>query len=542
MKTHIYIIILCSLFNLGGNAQAQLPKVPYEKIDYIGLNPIWYETCQDTSFVTNKMDGYNHFRPGFATPLIVGEYIYTSQSINESNSPLFGTYIDCRELATGKLVWQEEFSVRKSGNYEVVRMIEMNEQNELIVTGQLKKRGTNEPNIVIHHDDLILFTRKYVAATGELLDFSHRDFDDNEAFLMSTSIYRKAKHSYLIREDEMLRYIGSVKLNDTNYLRSVLLDNTGKKIGEESLLKFKYTTFYFNLIQIAPDTFIQVEINYSDSTLLFRYLSPDLQEYATYTTPKLKSRPEFLEFVKLSTDKKKILFEYIDRNDPFFNFVELLVYDTKANLLKRAALDNYNSDYFTVMKWEDDDDKGFTVLKPDIVKDENNEWISIMIVSTYDDTNGEYIINTFKSTDPLRYAVPYNTIRISDDKYFIQCGEHRNISAYTGDSGAFAMSHMLLDGKILFLPSSTDDVATESSAIALYPNPTRDDFTLTFDTEYTGTIQVYSMSGQLQLQKSVSHTVTDQVDISTLDAGMYIIQCISSDHKRSPVSLKLVKM
>ncbi len=542
MKTILYTISIILSLIVPSISQIQLPEVPYQKINYLGLNPIWYETCQDTAFMTNKIDGYNHFRPGFARPLIVGDYIYSSQSINETNSPLFGTYIDCRELATGKLIWQEEFSVRKTGNYEVVRMIEMNEQNQLIVTGQLKKRGTNEPNIVIHHDDLILFTRTYMAATGELLDFTHRDFDDQEAFLMSTSIFRKAKHSYLIRENGLLRYIDAVKVNDTFHLRSVLLDETGKKIGDESLLKFKYRTFYFNLIQIAPDTFIHVEINFVDSTLLFRYLSPDLEEYTTYTTPKLKSRPDALEYVKLSSDKKKILFEYIDRNDPFFNFVELLVYDTKANLMKRAALDNYSSNYFEVLKWEDDDDDGFTVLKPNIVKDENNNRISIMNVSIYDDSNAEYIINTFTSTDPKRYAIPYYTIPLNNDKYFIQFGEQRNVSASSRDNGAFSISQMVLDGKILFLPSGTEDVAAQISAIVLYPNPVVDHFTLSFDAAYTGTIQVYNVSGQLLLQKSVLHTQMEQLDISSLDVGMYLVQCISSDHKRSPVTLKLVKM
>ena len=133
MKTIIYIFIFLFAIIVSLKSQTQHPSVPYEKTEYLGLNPIWYETCQDTSFVTNKIDGYNHFRPGYATPLIVGDYIYTSQSINETNSPIFGTYIDCRELATGKLVWQEEFSVRKSGNYEIVRLIEMDENNNLVL-------------------------------------------------------------------------------------------------------------------------------------------------------------------------------------------------------------------------------------------------------------------------------------------------------------------------------------------------------------------------------------------------------------------------
>lgn len=542
MKTIIYIFIFLFAIIVSLKSQTQHPSVPYEKTEYLGLNPIWYETCQDTSFVTNKIDGYNHFRPGYATPLIVGDYIYTSQSINETNSPIFGTYIDCRELATGKLVWQEEFSVRKSGNYEIVRLIEMDENNNLVLLGQMKKRGTNEPDILVFHDDLILFRRTYNAATGELLDFSHRALDDEEAVRMNTSFYRTAKHSYLIRENDLLRYIDAVKVNDTFHLRSLLMDETGKKVGEESLLKFKYTTYYFNLIQLAPDTFIQVEINFSDSTLLFRYLSPDLQEYATYTTPKIKSRPDLLDFVKLSADKKKILFEYIDRNDPFFNFVELLVFDTKANLLKRAALDNYSNNYFEVLKWEDEGDEAFTVLKQQIIKDENNNRISVLNVSIYDDQNGEYIINTFKSTDPKRYAIPYNTIQINNGNYFIQFGEQRNASSFSRDFGAFAISQMLLDGNTLFLPSNTEDLTTVSSAIKAYPNPAIDEFTLAFDTEYTGTIQVFSIGGHLLLQKSVSHTRSEQIDIATLDAGMYMVQCIPSDQKLSPVTLKLVKM
>jgi Secretion system C-terminal sorting domain len=444
-------------------------------------------------------------------------------------------------LTTGKLLWQDELSVRKTGNYEVVRLLEIDNDSNLVVIGQIKSNDSISEQVVFHQDDLILFQRKYDSFSGELLEYFQRDFDDKEAFLMSASISRQAKHSYLFRENDLLRYIASVKINDTFYLRSLLLDDTGKKVGEESFLKFKYTTHYSNLIQLALDTFIHVEINFSDSTLLFRHLTADLQEFASYTTTKIRSTPEFLEFVKLSADKKKILFEYIDRDDPFFNFVELLVYDTKGNLIKQAALDNFNSNYFEVLKWEDDNDNGFTILKPNIIKDENNNRISIVNVSTYDDENGEYIINTFASTDPKRYAIPYNTIPLEGDKYFIQFGEQRNSTNFERDYGAFAISQMLLDGKTLFSPSSTEDVS-ESSRIALYPNPTIDHFTIAFDTEYSGIIQVYNVSGHLLLQKSVSHTLTEQIDITTLDAGLYVVHSIPSDHKRSAVTLKLVKM
>ncbi len=523
-----------------GQSQSKLPSVPYEKTDYIGLNPMWYETCYDSTFKNDRMDGYNHFRRGTALPLLHGNNVYTVLNINHTSGPYYGSYLQCREIETGKLIWQYLVGVRENGHYEVIRLMYIDGDNKLNVISQISKESFESNIGASFLEDMIIRKMIFDPYIGIKIYDYHRDFDDDSAFDTQISGFKTAKYSYIFREDTLLRYIEPIKINDTFHLRSVLVDDTGKKVGNESLLRFKYITQYFNLIQIAPDTFIHVEINYADSTLLFRYLSPDLKEYDSYATPKTRSTPELLEFVKLSTDKKKILFEYIDKTDPFFNYVELLVYDTKANLIKRAALDNYNNNYFEVLKWEDEE--GFIVLKQNIVEDENNNRRSVMNVSHYDDENGEYIINTFTSTDSSRYAVPIFTFSLSDEIYYTQFAEFRSASAFSRDIGAYAISQMLLDGKILFLPSSIDDVATESSTIALYPNPTRDDFTLTFDTEYTGTIQVYSMSGELQLQKSVSHSVTDQVDISTLDAGMYIVQCISSDHKRSPVSLKLVKM
>ncbi len=414
--------------------------------------------------------------------------------------------------------------------------------NKLNVISQIRKTPFDSNSSPSFLENMIIRKLIFDPEHGEKLFDFHRNFDDDSAYNTQISVFKTAKYSHIFKEDTLLRYIDPIKINDTFYLRSVLLDETGKKVGNESLLKFKYITHYFNLIQFAPDTFMHVEINYADSTLLFRYISPDLQEYATYTTPKIKSRPELLEFVKLSADKKKILFEYIDRNDPFFNFVELLVYDTKANLLKRAALDNFNSNYFVVLEWEKDDDKTFTLLKPNIVKNENNERVSIMNVSIYDDQNGEFIVNTFKSSNPLRYSAPFLVIPLNDDKYFVQFADIANTSSFNRDPGALAVSQMLLDGKTLFLPSNTEDLTTVSSTIRAYPNPAIDEFTLAFETEYTGTIQVYSIGGHLLLQKSVSHTRSEQIDIATLDAGMYMVQCIPSDHKISPVTLKLVKM
>ena len=542
MKTILYTISIILSLIVPSISQVQLPEVPYEKMEYLLMDPIWYETCTDSTFKTNRMDGYNHFRPGDVSPIIHNDRIYMTFNINESSDPFYGNYLQCRDLTTGQIIWQYLMGVKESGHQEAIRIVYFDENNRLNVISQIKKGIFDSNNNRYFHEDMILSKRIFDAENGELLFSFHRDFNDADAYETQFSTDKRAKYSYLLPENEYFRYITPTKINDSFFLKSLLLDETGKKIGGESLLKFKYTTFYFNLIQIAPDTFIHVEINFVDSTLLFRYLSPDLEEYTTYTTPKLKSRPDALEYVKLSSDKKKILFEYIDRNDPFFNFVELLVYDTKANLMKRAALDNYSSNYFEVLKWEDDDDDGFTVLKPNIVKDENNNRISIMNVSIYDDSNAEYIINTFTSTDPKRYAIPYYTIPLNNDKYFIQFGEQRNVSASSRDFGAYAISQMVLDGKILFLPSSTEDVAAQISTIVLYPNPVVDHFTLSFDAAYTGTIQVYNVSGQLLLQKSVLHTQMEQLDISSLDVGMYLVQCISSDHKRSPVTLKLVKM
>ncbi len=541
MKT-LYSIFTILFVIVSAQSQSQLPSVPYEKTDYIGLNPIWYETCEDTGFISDKIDGYNHFRRGDPLPLLHEKKIYSVQNINYSTGPFYGSYLQCRDIETGQLLWQYLVGVKENGHQEVIRLLYLDEDNKLNVISQIRKETFGNGNVPPFLEDMIVRKMIFDTDDGDKLYDYHRDFDDEDAFTTQFTVFKQAKYSYFFKEDTLLRYMEPVKINDTFHIRSVLLDETGKKVGNESLLRFKYITQYFNLIQFSPDTFIHVEINFSDSTLLFRYISPDLQEYATYTTPKIRSTPEFLEIVKLSSDKKKILFEYIDRNDPFFNFVELLVYDVKGNLIKRAPLDNYSSNSFEVLKWEDDEDDGFTVLKQNLVQDENNNIRSVMNVSIYDDENGERIINTFTSTDSLRYAAPVVMLSLPDDIYYTQFAEFRSESVFSRDFGAYAISQMLLDGKILFSPSSTEEVATESSTIALYPNPTRDDFTLDFDTEYTGMIQVYSMSGQLQLQKSVSHTVTDQVDISTLDAGMYIVQCISTDHKRSPVSLKLVKM
>jgi hypothetical protein len=542
MKTITYFIVQIFFLTTFLQAQVQLPGEPYAKIEYEGLNPIWYETCIDTTFKNSRMDGYNHFRPGDVSPMILNNKVYMTFNINESSDPFYGNYIQCRDLTTGELIWQYMLGVKESGHQEAVRLMNVDGSNRLNVISQIKKAIFDPNNNVYFYEDMILSKRIFDADSGELLFSYRRDFNDVDAYEMQFSTDKRAKYSYLIPENEYFRYIAPTKINDSFFLKSLLLDETGKKVGEESLLKFKLSTTYFNLIQISADTFIHVEINYADSTLLFRYISPDLKEYATYTTPKLKSRPEFLEFVKMSVDKKKILFEYLDRNDPFFNFVELLVFDTKANLLKRAALDNYSSNYFEVLKWEDDGDEAFTVLKQEIIKDENNNRISVLNVSIYDDQNGEYIINTFKSTEPTRYAVPFNNVLLNDDQYFIQFAEFRNASAFSRDFGAYAISQMLLDGNTLFLPSNTEDLTTVSSTIKAYPNPTTDEFTLDFDTEYTGTIQVYSMGGHLLLQKSVSHTRSEQIDMATLDAGMYMVQCIPSDHKISPVTLKLVRM
>ena len=168
MKAIIYFLILNLLYCLTAIGQVKLPEVPYEKTEYVGLNPMWYETCNDSTFMSNRMDGYNHFRPGDVKPIIHNDKIYMTFNINESSDPFYGNYLQCRDLKTGQLIWQYLMGVRESGHQEGIRMVYFDENERLIVITQIKKGVFDSNNNVYFHEDVILGKRIFNAENGEL--------------------------------------------------------------------------------------------------------------------------------------------------------------------------------------------------------------------------------------------------------------------------------------------------------------------------------------------------------------------------------------
>ncbi len=70
------------------------------------------------------------------------------------------------------------------------------------------------------------------------------------------------------------------------------------------------------------------------------------------------------------------------------------------------------------------------------------------------------------------------------------------------------------------------------SEFAMYPNPAKERITITSKTEPIGNVEIFNMLGQRVAHKNFDRTLSENIDISALQSGMYIVKINSSTSRR----------
>ncbi len=501
---------------------------PYEKIKFESINPKYHTPFNDPNFKDFGSDGYNCFADlKTVEPLVYKNYIFTIYYNYISSPGLFGIYyLTCTNLDDGSIVWRNELNNDNVTNIEIPRIMEINEDNELVVIGHKKKSQYNGEQFV---SDGLIFQRTYEIDSGNLIDFNHRNFNDTLAYdteylLFYSSLFFKDKSSNL-------RIVERINSAEIVGFKSYLLDKTGKLLGKPDTIVYSYFDDFVNNVNIAvigEDSLVMIEIGLDDvnAFIILRYLTYDLKviNEVKIISPVIDNLP-YIRLMDVSQEKKSLLlniWQYDNITHSEYNLK--LVLNRSGDIINKISIP---LDY-EVLRWSNTRNIfSYNVLfNYDIDPSQNN---LIQFMSCESDSNCK-LLKEHKVTDPLRFAFVTKYFEYKDKEIVLL--NEGSLKFHTSgikvnDDFAIAKSIVAFK-KGDFLPelllSSLSNISDVNIiTIKSYPNPSSGPLTLNIR-GITGKadVRIYDMFGHnVYVQDGITEGETT-MDLSGLAAGTYI--------------------
>ena len=540
IKIIIFGIIVILLSQFSSFSQVKIPLRKYEKMEFHNFTPAWYETCYDSTLRDGVVvDGYNQFHPmADLDPLVYENKIYSAYNGLVSGGG--GTYIQCRSLKTGELLWQDRYLYEDIDRQEIARLFRINIDGQLEVFG-MKRIHPKAQNDGSYFTDYILTRRVYDKENGKLLSYFHRDLEDPDAHQMIQGINQWRDFSYMFYRDDHILVIDHPRRPNSIMYRSSKIDFTGKLLAIPDTLYVPYITRFYNVTQISKDTFLTIGYDYKNNKLYFRYLSPELRilKDAIYKT----TEEGFWQFelLDITVDKSKLLLSnQLNLTGPIpWPYMELYVFDRNANILKKAILPEKITE-LAVLDWKSSDNYFIYSHQKNNATPNNRFYSSTDIVRVTDSKS--QILKEIVATDSLRFPIITDFIEIDESNLLLTVleGSFAKTSAlYTQDVNAKAFSTMFVSKTSLDLLTNIDEVKNVDAGVVVYPNPTQDNIEIRFDKPFTGALNILDINGKVLEKKKFVSQNEITIDLTSFKSGLYIVRLSYGDQL---VTYKVVKI
>lgn len=522
-----YLSLVFQVLMLSNMIAQYSPARPYEKIKFESIEPIYQTPFYDPNFRDLGSDGYNCFADlGTVEPLVYKNYIFTVH-YNYISSPgyLGSYYLTCTNLDDGRTVWRNKLNNDNITNIELPRMMEINDNNELVVIGHKKKSPYDGKQYV---SDGLIFKRTYDIDTGNLIGLYHRNFEDTLAYdtefvLFNASLFFRDNNSNL-------RIVERISADGNVGFKSYLLDETGKIIGKPDTILYSYFDDFVNNVNIAKigeDSLVMIEIGLDDinAFIILRYLTYDLKvlHEVKIISPVIDNLP-YIKLMDVAQAQNLLhlsIWQYDSNTRTQYNLN--LVLNESGDILKKVSLP---LDY-AVLSWDNDR----SILSNNVSFNYSNNPSQHNLVqfrSCESDSNCT-LLKEHKVTDPLRFAFVTKYFEYDDKEIvLLNEGSLKFRSSGFNEIDDFAMAKSIMAFKKGdFLPASLlsnlNYIGNENIVtIKTYPNPSSGPLTL----DIKGIIgqvdvRVFDLLGRnVYVQDSIAEGETI-LDLSGLAAGNY---------------------
>ena len=271
--------IIAFLFVFAG-LRAQLPKVPYQPIQFENITPDWYFTSGSEVFKSPYYDVYNKlYRYYFQKPVLENNYIYNLLLVDGRDQE--GAYLEKIDSETGEKIWFNYFDLTTSDRQEAPVLMRINSGESVeIVSQRLNVPFSTENDLYNSGVDMSVVYRKYSDVDGKLMEELIPEASDTLALRTQFSAFvRGNRVSYFFsEEDGNFRYIERLKFNNKYKFKSYKIDKRGHVLSQTDTIDLGYDVFNANLLKKGPDTLVYFYFNPIEKQAYIQYYSYDLNK------------------------------------------------------------------------------------------------------------------------------------------------------------------------------------------------------------------------------------------------------------------------
>ena len=191
MRKLVFIFVISLLNNL----QAQLPKIPYQPIQFENITPDWYFTSGSEVFKSPYYDEFNKLnRNSFQEINVEGDHLYNLFKVHGRDQE--GAYLEKVDLNSGNQKWFTYFDLTTGDRQEVpvLMRIKSGEYIELL-SQKLNVPFSTENDLYLSGTDMSVVYRKYDDATGALIEEIIPDSND--------TLSLRTQHSFFPRGNDV---------------------------------------------------------------------------------------------------------------------------------------------------------------------------------------------------------------------------------------------------------------------------------------------------------------------------------------------------
>lgn len=517
MKSRLIIVFLFVFAGL----RAQLPRIPYQPIQFENITPEWQFTSGSEVFKSQYYDEYNKLsRTSFQKILIDGQNFYNVFRVHGRDQE--GAYIEKVDLLTGEKKWFNYFDLTTSDRQEVPVLIRVkNGEYVEVVSQRLNKPFSTENDLYNSGIDMSLVYRKYNDVDGQLVDEHIPDENDSISIRTQYANFPIGNRvSYLFSEDDgNFRYIERLKYNNKFKFKSYKIDKRGYVLSKTDTIDIGRDVFNAVLLKKGVDTLVYLNFNPTEKQAYLQFFDFDMNK--VYEKPLEKFTTDY-NILFREANENHILVQYVEQVPMAFDSLVIMAYDYNGNLLNTLKIEDniYDSAAYKYIDTEDE----FLMLESRYQEDAYLKR-EIRVIKT---ENGNKIVKkSFSGMDSLRTFTPYS-FYITNDNIIISMDEG---AYYLNDDGKFkqdifaqALSTMSVSLEQLGLVSSNKDLA-EDVMLSLYPNPAHDYLHFSGQgIENSDRWEIYDLRGHLVKSSSTIGNITEQrIEIRDLIPGMYFV-------------------
>ncbi|MCB9308968.1 MAG: T9SS type A sorting domain-containing protein [Lewinellaceae bacterium] len=527
MKYILPILLVC--FN--SLSSQVLPYLPLSFVDPIDE---WMHIAEDQTITLDSFhDGRNQFWP-VVKPIVNNGFLFIVSTIN--NKDFEGGQVEKIDLLTGNVKWKYIFDLRSLSLRESPIGLRINSLGriEVIAVRMAENKGTDFPHLRLG-TDVTFSIHELDIDSGNLIKHIYPS-DEERNYIFSSNINKEL--NYLIYSDDSKRFHAQrdIRTDTQQYIITELDENLNHTILQRKvpigLPSEIDDVLYGNMMStnsynVTFDAKILHNENYKrtislkfwDKNWNIRFdLSGDLE--------KVLEEENFYKINIIDATDDKVLIS-VSKNQGY-NILYLL--NVNGELIQRVSID-FVEDGFS-----------FTNVKPLILGDDilltytklsiNDQKLNKFEIQKLN-KNAKYKITTSFNPEN-QYFIPVNSTLY--DKFLVIQGYQFKDSMSNDFKGLYLQGclYFNFDLEKIGMISSISDISNVN-LITLYPNPTSGTIHIN-GLETPVSITISNVSGQ---HVKVCQDIKDEVDISDIPVGMYILDIQGKDFREQHKVVKV---